>query len=344
MQLLNRRRGGRLTLLTACLFSANVRAEEVSLAPTKEPDRSGRAALVVAASGYGAWVGIAARALSNGFGSCDLFGGPINSQSAPGGCSRDVFVAPVGGLLVGLVGSLAMTHSGPISKAQAWSIITGLDYGTVAGFFLASTATRLNDVALQSAVGIGLGLAALGGWAASHWEPTHGQVEAARSGALWGGTAGLLIAGSWMGAGSGQGKSAVVATGLVGGLLTGAFLASGSNISRNRMLLGDAGALTGLLSSVVAASALGVSKDEVLVGVGLAGMVGGLALSLSLTKQWDAQGASNPQQGSSVSAVWERNPHGNWSAGSLTLIPRFDVVDEQTRLSGAWVPVVGGDW
>src|SRR6185295_7243275 len=85
----------------------------------RRPDRSGRGRLVVGATAYGLWVGVAADVL-------------LEVDDA-----RTTVVPPLLGVGAGLGASLLATEQGEITRGQAWTVITGLDYGTYSGLLLA---------------------------------------------------------------------------------------------------------------------------------------------------------------------------------------------------------------
>ena len=104
-------------------------------------------------------------------------------------------VPPLLGGAAGLTLSLLATRQGEITNAQAWSTITGFDYGTYSGLIWGAAADSDEKVIVGSALGTGLagGIAAI--LLTRHRHPLQGDVELVRSGGLWGfATGGLLAA------------------------------------------------------------------------------------------------------------------------------------------------------
>jgi hypothetical protein len=262
---------------------------------------------------------------------------------------------PLLGVGAGLTASLLATEQGEITRGQAWTIITGLDYGTYSGLLLAGALDQADEA--KDIVGIALGTGLLGGTAATlaatGARPTAGDAEVVRSGGLWGFTSAGLLA---LVVQPDEPRTTVgmLLAGMDGGLLGGALLAHEYSISRDRMLLGDAGALAGAVAGVgIGILAVGTPSEGEGRGVALASLVGlyaGLGLSLYLTRNLPDESADDRDQAQEVEpqepppALWVRADSGSWHAGRLAVQPAFDTTRAGVRPVGAWLPLLGGYW
>jgi hypothetical protein len=303
---------------------------------TPSVDRSGRARLVVGATAYGLWVGIAADVL-------------LEVDDA-----RASVVAPLLGVGAGLGLSLLATAEGEVTKGQAWTVITGLDYGTYSGLLLAGAIEATDEA--KDVVGVALTTGLVGGGigtiAATSFRPTAGDAEVVRSGGLWGFSSAALLA-LIVQPEDEQTTLGMMLAGMDAGLLTGAVLASESSVSRDRMLLGDAGALAGAVAGV----GLGVLVvDTPSEGEGravalstLVGLYAGLGLSLYLTRDMPDETSAEATQARADGhepppALWVHEESGRWRAGRLAIQPALDRTRPGVRPVGAWLPLLSGYW
>lgn len=298
-------------------------------------DRSGRARLVVGATGYGLWAGIAADVL-------------LEIEDA-----RASVVPPLVGVGLGLGASLLATSEGEITAGQAWTVITGLDYGTYSGLLLAGAAEWDES---RQVVGVALGSGLLGGAlgaaAASALRPTAGDAEVVRSGGLWGfASAGLLAVA--IAPDEEPSLLGMMLAGMDGGLLAGALLADRYAVSRSRMLLGDVGALAGgvagLGAGILAVGSPSESERRAIAVTSLVGLHLGLGLSLFLTREMaDEEAEGEPRGGRAEheppAGLWVHDAAGEWGAGRLALQPALDATRPGVRPVGAWLPLLGGYW
>jgi hypothetical protein len=305
-------------------------------APAPRLDRSGRARLAVGVTSYGLWVGIAADVL-------------FEVDDA-----RTSVLPPLLGVGVGLSASLLATEEGEITRGQAWTIITGLDYGTYSGLLLAGAIDQTDEA--RDVVGVALGTGLLGGTvatlAAISARPSAGDAEVVRSGGLWGfGSAGLLAA--MIQPDEEQTVFGMMLAGMDGGLLTGALLAHSYSVSRERMLLGDAGALAGAVAGVgIGILVVGTPSDgegRAVAATTLVGLHAGLGLSLYLTRNLADEGSDAGDQARSEThepppGLWVRDDSGSWRTGRLAIQPALDSTRPGVRPVGAWLPLLGGYW
>jgi hypothetical protein len=291
-------------------------------------DRGGRAQLVLATTLYGIWAGIAVDVL-----------GDIDGDRTP-------VLAPLLGMAAGLGGSLYATRGGNITAGQAWSVITGLDYGTYNGLLWAAARdARTDKGVIGTALGAGLAGGALGILVAVQ-RPPQGAVEMVRSGGLYGTAAAFM--GALLFASDSPSSKAIfttLATGMDVGLAGGAALASRVAISRNRMLLIDAGTVAGLgfgLGTAWLVAGSGGNGRHALGAGGLVGLGVGMATAILLTRRRDdaheAEGTAP-----AASALAARDEHGHWSFGGFTLVP-VPAPDGAPRrgLVGAVMPLAAG--
>ena len=303
------------------------------------PDRSGRGRLVIGATVYGLWVGIAVDVL-------------LEVDDA-----RTAVLPPLLGVGAGLTASLLATQEGEITRGQAWTIITGLDYGTYSGLLLAGALDLTDDP--KAVVGSALATGLVGGTvatlAATNFRPTPGDAEIVRSGGLWGfASMGLLALA--LQPEEEQTAFAMLLAGMDGGLATGAIIAHENPISRDRMLIGDAGALAGAVAGFGLGTLIIGTPDED-EGRGLAvttlvGLHAGLGLSFWLTRNMADEKDRNPEDEEAratpehepPAALWVRNEGGGWHSGRVALQPTFDTTGPGLRPVGAWLPLLGGLW
>ncbi|ATB45204.1 hypothetical protein MYMAC_000788 [Corallococcus macrosporus DSM 14697] len=267
---------------------ANAAASEVG----REPHSSAaRASLVVVQTLHGAAQGILLCAI--------------------GDCSGQGFAAvSLLGAGAGAASSLLLTRGG-VTDGQAAVI----NSGTVWGFWFGVASLLAFDLdgdnALGAAVLGGAGFTGVGVLLAHLVNPTSGQVSLANSGGLWAGAVTALFLAAADG-GDTQDFFAVELGATAAGILSMAILSKYVPVSRGRMLIIDAG---GILGGLVGASAVYLTAgndagDAILVGSGF-GVLGGLALTTYLTRNFDAPDApqvalaplTTPQGGKGVSMV-----------------------------------------
>ena len=128
----------------------------------------GRGRLVLWSSLYGIWLGIATDIMF------DIDG------------DRAVILPPLLGLGAGLGLSLAATSSYQLSVGEAWTIITGLDYGTINGALWAGGLDFSDKGVVGTAVATSIAATSIGVLVANAKSPSAGDIEVVRSGLLWG--------------------------------------------------------------------------------------------------------------------------------------------------------------
>ncbi len=296
-------------------------------APTIDETASaneGRGRLVLWSSLYGIWLGIATDA---------LFG--VDG-------TRSAIVPPMIGLAAALGASLLVTADHPLTTGQAWTIISGLDYATVdgalwgAGLGLSAKGVVGSAIA-TSAVATGAAV-----WVAASQRPKAGDIELVRSSMLWGTTGGLL------GLAAAAPSNSSSRTAWLGGaiaidlsLALGIGLADQFDLSRNRVLIIDAGAIGGGLAG------FGISwlivggpnaSGRAVAGGSLAGLVAGISVAAIATRHLDSR--AGEARALPYPALIGRAADGHWSFS----LPRPDRVltPAGTRPAGASLAAVGG--
>ena len=283
----------------------------------------GRGRLVLWSSLYGIWLGVAG----------DILMDVNNVQPA--------VLLPMVGMGVALGASLVITSHHPVTTGQAWTIITGLDYGSVNG------ALWGGGLGLSAKGVVGLSLATsvaatpIAVFVASTRRPKAGDVELVRSSLLWGTTAGLLAAAAF--SSSSTSAESAWRTGAIAmdvGLAAGIGLANSFDLSRNRVLIIDAGAIGGGLFGLGAAFLAGgnhVSGQAVAAGA-LGGLVAGIAIAAVATHNLDAN--DDQARAPAYPALFARDPDGHWAVGMPAPTPLLDTTG--TRAVGASLPALGG--
>ncbi|NOJ79967.1 hypothetical protein HNV28_16735 [Myxococcus xanthus] len=230
---------------------------------------------------------------------------------AIGDCSGQGYAAvSLLGAGAGAASSLLLTRGG-VTDGQAAVI----NSGTVWGFWF-GVATLLafdldGDHALGAAILGGAGFTGVGVLLAHLVNPTSGQVSLANSGGLWAGAVTALFLATSDNYDT-KGFFAAELGATAAGILSMAILSKYVPVSRGRMLIIDAG---GILGGLVGASAVYLTAgndagDAILVGSGV-GVLGGLALTTYLTRDFDALDApqvtlaplTTPRGGTGVSMV-----------------------------------------
>jgi hypothetical protein len=302
---------------------AREKAMETAWKKAVPSGNEGRGRLVLWSSLYGIWLGIAVDVMFD-----------INGE-------RSVILPPMVGLGAGIGLSLAATSNYPITIGEAWTIITGLDYGTINGALWAGGLDFSDKGVVGTAVATSVAATSVGVLVANAKSPSAGDIELVRSGLLWGTVGGLLA--TFVIAPDASSTSALkaVAASMDLGFLTGVGLASSFDLSRNRVLIIDAGALAGGLFGLglawLAAGAEGNARS--LAGAGLAGMLAGIGVAAWATHDLDAHD-DTISAAPSLPAVLARDAAGRWRFGTPGAVPVFD--GTSSRLVGATFNAVGG--
>ena len=252
---------------------------------------------------------------------------------------RGAIVAPMLGMAAGLSISLLASSDHPVTNSQSWTIITGLEYGSLNGALWAGGL----DLSAKGVVGTALATGLAGGTAgilvARAKQPREGDIEVVRSGLLWGTVSGFLAMGAfapdagteiiWRTAG------AAMDVGFVAGLA----LAGSFDVSRNRMLIIDAATLGGGLTGMGIALLIGGTSgnSRALFGAGLAGMYAGMVTTAVLTRGMDHK---SDLAEATVPALYARDRRGHWRWSTPGAMPLLDA--SGGRVVGATVTAVGG--
>jgi hypothetical protein len=253
---------------------------------------------------------------------------------------RVAIIPPLLGMGAGLALSLGLTADRPTTSGQAWSIVTGLEYGSVNGALWAGAFDLTAKSVVGTALGTGLASGLAGVLVAATMKPEAGDVEVVRSGLLWGTAAGLL--GMWAVSPDAseesflRGGAAAMDLGFLGGLA----LASSFDVSRNRALIIDAATLGGGLAGLgIAVLAVGTNgHGQAIASGGLAGMFAGMLAAIYLTRDMDrddGDDASPP-----VAALLGRDARGRWSWSTPGATPVLDGLGR--RVVGATLTALGG--
>jgi hypothetical protein len=283
-------------------------------------ERNGRPAIVIASSLYGIWLGIATDVM-------------LATDDV-----RGAIVAPMLGMGAGLGLSLLATSDYPIENGQAWTIITGYDYGSINGALWAGGLDLSAKGVVGTALATGLSASAIGLLVADKARPRQGDIEVVRSGLLWGTITGMLTMAA---VNVDSEKTFLRGTGVAMdlGFLAGLALAASFDVSRNRDLLIDAGAagggflgfgITWLIEAGPNASGRAIA------GGTLAGIFAGLGTMIYLTRHMD----DDDDDHTDVAALFGRDARGNWGFGTPTATPVFDGTGH--RMVGATLTALGG--
>jgi hypothetical protein len=283
----------------------------------------GRGRLVLWSSLYGIWLGIAGDVLTN-----------VNDvQSA--------VLLPMLGMGLALGASLVITSHHPVTTGQAWTIITGLDYGSVNGALwgggLGLSAKGVVGLSLVTSVAA----TSVAVFVAGSQSPKAGDVELVRSSLLWGTTAGLLGAAAF--SSSSTSAESVWRTGALAmdiSLAAGIGLANSFDLSRNRVLIIDAGAIGGGLMGLGLALLVGGNhvSGQAVAGGALGGLVVGITIAALATHNLDTE--ETQARAPAYPALFARDADGHWSVSMPAPTPVFDTTG--TRAVGASLPALGG--
>jgi hypothetical protein len=136
-----------------------------------------------------------------------------------------------------------------------------------------------------------------------------------------------------------------LAVGMDIGLGAGGVLAGEIDVSRNRVLLVDAGTLAGLGFGLGGTWLLTGTKGNSRRALGAGGLVGlgaGMIAAILLTRGMEDE--RGPQALGAVPALASRGADGKWTYGTLALTPVADMTGRRQAFVGASVPLVGGLW
>jgi hypothetical protein len=286
-------------------------------------ERSGRGTMVFWSTLYGLWTGIALDVLFE-----------VNEV-------RGAIVLPLAGMGAGLALSLGITANHPLTNGQAWTIATGLEFGSFNGALWAGGFNLDSQAVVGTTLATGLAAGATSLLVAREQSPTQGDVEVVRSGLLWGTVAGLLATALIAPDVSGESLLRASAVSMDLGFLGGLALASSYDVSRNRDLIIDASALGGTIAGGgIAILAMGDNgSGRIVAGGALAGMAVGLVTSILLTRDMDDEDDER-ERSAPVAALFGRDERGRWRVGSPTPTPVLDGLGR--RVIGATLTALGG--
>ena len=294
-------------------------------APTRKAsraERDGRGTMVVWSTIYGIWTGIAVDVLFT-----------IND-------ARGAIIPPLLGMGAGLGLSLALTSDRPLTNGQAWTVVTGLQYGSFNGALWAGAFDFSAKSVVGTTLATGLASGAVALVVAQKAAPEQGDVEVVRSGLFWGTVAGML--GMLTISSNPNAKSFLRGAGVSMdlGFLAGLALAASVDVSRNRDLIIDAGTLGGGVAGLGLAwlAVAGPNASgRAIAGGGLAGMFAGMLATIYLTRDMDRD---DDEPGSTVAALVGRDARGRWRLGTPGPAPVLDGLGQ--RIIGATFTAVGG--
>ncbi len=283
----------------------------------------GRGRLALWSSLYGIWLGIATDVIF------DVTG------------PRTVIVPPMVGMGAALGASLLVTADHPITTGQAWTIITGLDYASVNGALWGAGL----GLSTKGVVGMTVATSAVATTAATFvavtQRPKAGDIELVRSSLLWGTTAGLLGTAAFSSGTSAEGGWRAGAIAMDLSLVAGIGLAKNFDLSRNRVLIIDAGAvgggLVGLGTTLLIFGGNNVSGQTV-AGGALAGLCAGIAVAAVATRNLDTP--ETQARAPAYPALFARDADGQWTFGMPAPTPVLDTTG--TRTVGASLAALGG--
>ncbi len=288
----------------------------------------GRGRLALWSSLYGIWFGIAADVVF------DVSG------------TRTPIIPPMVGMGAALGASLLVTADHPITTGQAWTIITGLDYASVNGALWGAGLGLSTKGVVGAAVGTSAVATTAATFVAVTQRPKAGDIELVRSSLLWGTTAGLLGAAAF--SSSSTSAESVWQTGAIAmdlGLVAGISLANSFDLSRNRVLIIDAGAIGGGLVGL-GITLLIVGGDNVsghaVAGGALGGLCAGIAVAALATRNLDTP--ETQARAPAYPALFARDADGQLDGGHAGPHPgvRHHRNPHRGRLAGGpWRPLLG---
>jgi hypothetical protein len=296
-------------------------APELTFAPPR-PKHDGRGAMVIASTLYGIWAGVATDVLFT-------IDGP-----------RSAIAAPLVGMATGLGLSLALTGDHPLDGGQAWTIITGLEFGSVDGALWGGGLDASSKDVVGTTLAVGLASGALGLVVANALDPPQGDVEVIRSGLTWGTLTGLLGMAALSTNDRSQSYLRGAAVSMDLGFLAGLAIAASFDVSRNRDLIVDAGTLgggvAGLGLSWLFVAGPNASARPVFAGT-LAGMYAGMLITIYATR---GMAPDDDERTPTVAALWGRDARGRWRLGSPAATPVLDGLGH--RVIGVSFDALGG--
>jgi hypothetical protein len=304
-----------------------VDAPEPATVLPRDATRDGRGQLVFWSGLYGSWLGVATDLLFD-----------IDS-------GRGVILPPMLGMGAGLAVSLALTSKVHVTSGEAWTIITGLDYGSFNGALWAGGLGAGRKGIVGTSVASSIGATAVGLAVADASAPSAGQIELCRSGLLWGTVAGFLgvIAFAPDPGPTGQTTALGTAIAMDVGFIAGLGAARRFELSRSRVLIIDAGALGGTilgLGTVWLATGQAANHGHLLAGGALTGLLGGIVIAAVATQNLDASGETVAGGTDTFPALVTRDRAGRWHGGTPAPLPILDPAG--VRLVGASLNAVGG--
>jgi hypothetical protein len=283
----------------------------------------GRGRLALWSSLYGIWFGIATDVLLD-----------ING-------SRSAIVPPMVGMGAALGASLLVTADHPITTGQAWTIITGLDYASVNGALWGAGLGMSAKGVVGTSIVTSVGATTAATFVAVTQRPKAGDIELVRSSLLWGTTAGLLSAAAFAPDTSSEGAWLTGAIAMDVSLVVGISLANNFDLSRNRVLIIDAGAvgggLVGLGITLLIVGGDNVSGQAV-AGGALGGLCAGIAVAALATHNLDTP--ETQARAPAYPALFARDADGHWAVGMPAPTPVLDTTG--TRTVGASLAALGG--
>jgi hypothetical protein len=313
-----------VTRLCDEIVGQNLPAPPMAAIRSGSGTNEGRGRLVLWSSLYGIWYGVATDILF------DISG------------DRAVILPPLLGMAAGLGISLAATRDMHLTVGEAWTIITGLDYGTFNGALWAGGFDLSDKGVVGAALATSIAATSVGLLVANTYSPSAGDVELVRSSLLWGTIGGFLATVALAPDVSSGSALKATAAAMDVGLIVGVALANSVELSRNRVLIIDAGALTGGLTGLgIAWLASGSGGDQLLPGAALGGMLAGIAVAAYATRDLDDDHdlrAARP----AFPALVARDPDGSWGFGAPGAVPLFD--GRGRSLVGATVTALGGQF
>jgi hypothetical protein len=171
--------------------------------------------------------------------------------------------------------------------------------------------------------------------------PKAGDIELVRSSLLWGTTAGLLSAAAFAPDTSSEGAWLTGAIAMDVSLVVGISLANNFDLSRNRVLIIDAGAvgggLVGLGITLLIVGGDNVSGQAV-AGGALGGLCAGIAVAALATHNLDT--GETQARAPAYPALFARDADGHWAVGMPAPTPVLDTTG--TRTVGASLAALGG--
>ncbi|WP_426733524.1 hypothetical protein [Myxococcus faecalis] len=189
---------------------------------------------------------------------------------------------------LGTLSTLLLVQDG-VTPGQASVINSGTMWGLYFGVASLIALDLEEDEAFGSVALGGAAFTGIGIVLATTLKPTAGQVSMANSGGLWAGVLTTLFLGTVDGESTETLFGAQMASASAG-IIAFSLLSRNLPVSRGRMLIIDAGGIIGGLMGASSMLLLTGNNDEdpILIGTGI-GVMGGLALTAYLTRNFDAR-------------------------------------------------------